>query len=369
MKIAHIIWSLEFGGIERLVLDLATAQRDLYGHDVCVVAGNGSGRFASSFRDRQIDVHPLHLKSGWDVHPRKIDQCVQLLRERDVVQIHTFNPAMARAAVKSTRPIVYTEHGNFGFGRKRAVTDSMKYFLQSRFLNRYPDYITFNSKFTRTIGEQRYGLRSVERSVVYNGIDVGTNRQVSSIPESFADELANRFVVGTSSRFVAFKRIDRLIESFATFRKGKESQVALLLVGDGPEIGKLRARVVDLGLEDATVFAGYQRNVASFQARMDVCVFPSCNEPFGLVAVEALCLGKPAVVFRDGGGICEIVGAWNSADVVADVSECARRLDDMYCQRRKLPDGRAARIAYGRRFSIARMTGEVQSILNRVVNA
>ncbi len=46
---------------------------------------------------------------------------------------------------------------------------------------------------------------------------------------------------------------------------------------------------------------GMQRNVAEWMQAMDVFVHASKLEPFGIVVVEAMALGKPVVATRPGG--------------------------------------------------------------------
>src|SRR5690606_19063250 len=145
------------------------------------------------------------------------------------------------------------------------------------------------------------------------------------------------------------KRVDRLIEGFARFQDGREAM--LLIVGDGVERAALEARVDDLEIRAKTLFAGYQREVQAYQAAMDVCVFPSQNEPFGLVAVETLALGKPTVVFADGGGICEIVAGLDPSDVVENSDALAKRLAYYYADEVARTRHREARVRTAASFS------------------
>ncbi|MBK7969003.1 MAG: glycosyltransferase [Bacteroidetes bacterium] len=125
------------------------------------------------------------------------------------------------------------------------------------------------------------------------------------------------------------KRIDRLIEAFARFSENKKD-VALLLVGDGPLLSDLKSQASKLNILDSVIFAGYQPNVRSFQNLMTICVFPSENEPFGLVAVETLSLGKPTLLFKDGGGMTEIFTESLKSDIVDNISEMTSRIESYY---------------------------------------
>ena len=56
-----------------------------------------------------------------------------------------------------------------------------------------------------------------------------------------------------------------------------------------------------LGLDDQVILAGAQLNVPEWMQAMDVFVHASDNEPFGIVIVEAMALGKPVVASNSGG--------------------------------------------------------------------
>jgi glycosyltransferase involved in cell wall biosynthesis len=59
--------------------------------------------------------------------------------------------------------------------------------------------------------------------------------------------------------------------------------------------------VQELNLAPHVTFAGFQRNVPEWMQAMDVFIHASDNEPFGIVIVEAMALGKPVVVGSEGG--------------------------------------------------------------------
>jgi glycosyltransferase involved in cell wall biosynthesis len=69
---------------------------------------------------------------------------------------------------------------------------------------------------------------------------------------------------------------------------------------------QLRARAASLGIEGRVLFVGAQPDVPVWMQAADVLVHAADAEPFGLVVVEALALGKPVVVAA-GGGPAEIV--------------------------------------------------------------
>ena len=366
VRLLHILRSADVGGIEKLVAQLVEEQRGDPGLEVTVFfVMNGQGRMGQLFQQGTDNVFELGLKSGFSLSPMKFLSAVKRMRKFDVLHIHTFSPLAAAAAAWSGVPILFTEHGNFGFGRKATVGDRIKAILLGFFLRRGVDFVSFNSRFTEGESMRRYGLGAVAKSVIYNGIDLRQKRQTSNIAEDLASKLKGKFVVGTSSRFAGFKRVERLILGFEKFCRNNDKAV-LLLVGDGDLRSELESLVAELGIEDKTFFVGYQVNVTAYQALMDVCVFSSQYEPCGLVALEAYELGKPVVVFEDGGGLLEIVGEFESHDVVRDIEGLAERLT-YYQINQSLEFGESARrIEYVKRFDMRAVAGEFRKVYSRL---
>ena len=65
-------------------------------------------------------------------------------------------------------------------------------------------------------------------------------------------------------------------------------------------------QVKRLRLERHVTLAGFQRNVPEWMRAMDVVIHASDREPFGLVVIEAMALGKP-VLAGDAGGPTEVI--------------------------------------------------------------
>jgi glycosyltransferase involved in cell wall biosynthesis len=79
-----------------------------------------------------------------------------------------------------------------------------------------------------------------------------------------------------------------------------------ILGWEGSYADDLRCLAADLGIADRVHFAGHQSDVHPWYDALDVVVHASFGEPFGLVLVEAMALGKPLVATNLGGPL-EIV--------------------------------------------------------------
>ena len=70
--------------------------------------------------------------------------------------------------------------------------------------------------------------------------------------------------------------------------------------------GFLDERIEQLNLQNHVTLAGAQSDVPRWMMAMDVFIHASDHEPFGIVILEAMALGKP-VIATDGGGPPEII--------------------------------------------------------------
>jgi glycosyltransferase involved in cell wall biosynthesis len=98
---------------------------------------------------------------------------------------------------------------------------------------------------------------------------------------------------------VPFKRLDLAVEAFSMLPDKR-----LVMIGDGPEMAKLRAKagpnVEFIGFQPPAVMQDYLSRARAF-------IFPS-EEDFGIVPVEAQASGTPVIAFGSGGALETVVG-------------------------------------------------------------
>ena len=95
----------------------------------------------------------------------------------------------------------------------------------------------------------------------------------------------------------------------------------------------LRQKINSLGLRSHVDLVGFQSNVPEWMNASDVVVHASDREPFGIVVIEAMALGKPVVAGAEGGpreivsdGIDGLLVPYGDADTLAQSIQ--RYLDD-----------------------------------------
>lgn len=187
------------------------------------------------------------------------------------------------------------------------------------------------------------GIKPVE--VVLNGVPVESSRQF----------LAPRPFAVFAGRLVAEKGADVLLRAFALV-VAQIPEAKLLLVGDGPELGRLKDLTAELALTSSVSLPGFvpHAEVERLCAGAWVQVVPSrWAEPFGKAAAEAMMRGT-AVIASDSGGLPEIVQHEKTGILVppGDPSALAQAMLRLFCDRTLAERmGKAGREAAVMRFS------------------
>jgi hypothetical protein len=119
MKVLHIIWNAKFGGIEKLGYDLANAQDKSEGVEAHIFIAKEEGEFLDKFRSTNLQLFFSKLKKGFDLNLNEYRKIRSLFKKYEVIHFHIFNPLLSLCAIGLKSKIVFTEHGNFGFGRKK----------------------------------------------------------------------------------------------------------------------------------------------------------------------------------------------------------------------------------------------------------
>ena len=228
-----------------------------------------------------------------------------LQRQKHFDLIHADMPVagiLARLVGRQqTVPVVYTEH-----------TLMERY----HFLTRWVHGATFGwQDCVLTVSEEVHA--SIQRSggdrktvvrTLLNGVPVDQVRGEATGLAELRGELAipqEHTVVGSVAVFRTQKRLDDWLAVAAQVAQ-QERNVTFLLVGDGPEMPMVRARIDELGLQERICLPGFRTDGRRFIGLMDVFLMTSQFEGLPIAMLEAMTLGKP-VVATAVGGIPEVI--------------------------------------------------------------
>jgi glycosyltransferase involved in cell wall biosynthesis len=147
---------------------------------------------------------------------------------------------------------------------------------------------------------ERMGVKNVK--LIPNGID---SRKIESIRPS-----EREFDVVFAGRLIRDKNVDLLIKAIFLLKK-EIPDIRCVIIGDGPEKGKLMKLAEKLNINSNVTFVGFLENydnVIAYMKSSKIFVLPSTREGFGIVALEANACGLPVVtVNHERNATCELI--------------------------------------------------------------
>lgn len=196
--------------------------------------------------------------------------------------------------------VYYVTHGHFNNLGKKIAIKLTKYFcdkkcdnlivptpkIQDLFLNKY--------HITRKI------------NVIPTGIDTEKFKKTKKM-EKEIQELKKKykmkqedFIIGSVGRIAQEKSFDELIKFTQKLIKDNKN-IKLIIVGDGPELNKLKELTKSLKIDKNVIFTGKVKYevMGAYYHLFDVVTSFSTTETQGLTIIEALACSKPVLCIND----------------------------------------------------------------------
>lgn len=300
MTVLQVIPSLETGGAERAVLDIAAA---LAGRGDRALVASAGGRLAAELAAVGGTLVPLPVGTKNPLHlPQVVRRLARLIPAEKVDIVHARSRAPAWAALLACRltgaPFVTTFHGIY------AERNAAKRFYNSVMAR--GDVVIANSRYTAQLVGERYRTPEERIVVIPRGIDVarfsraavGADRR-EALRSAWGIAEGERIVLNLA-RLTGWKGQKVLIEAAADPRLAGRDGVVVVLAGD--DQGRVEYRrqleeaVAKHDLTGRVRVAGHCDDAPAALALADVAVIASTEpEAFGRTAIEAAAMGVPVV--------------------------------------------------------------------------
>lgn len=298
-------------------------------------------------------------KADW----RSIRDIRLLVRDHgiDIVHTHGYKADLYgyMAARRERKPVVATCHNWLAGGAALALYN----FLDRLVLKRF-DAVAAVSP---TLGQKllAMGVAPERIRVIPNGIDVDTFKGGAVAPETRHGQ-----VLGVVARLDLQKGFEYLLSAVAKLRQPFPA-LHLLIVGEGPDRGKIENLVSRLDLSPVVTMAGQQADMAAMYQSMDVFVLPSLNEGLPMTLLEAMAASKPVIATRVGAVPTVIADGITGLLVEpADESGLANAISrllskpDLRCQL-----AQAARAHVEQHYTAAAMAGKYRELYAAILNS
>ena len=303
MKVVHVSWSLAFGGIETMLVNIANAQVK-EGAEVSIIIINDiyDESLLKSLCD-EVNVVFLHRKlHSYDLgFVFRFNRALHRINP-DVIHLHISRMNELIFSHRLRHRVVRTFHDlpSGQLRRKGIIYRIFPILGASRdkgnvmFIDKIPKVFAISEAVKKALC-QNYGIVS---TVICNGIRTAD----FSIRTRSSCSLPLR-IVQVSRLHHEKKGQDILIRAIAQLK----GEVEIFFIGEGPSIDYLTNLAIELGVDSCVHFLGMQtqKEIARSLCEYDLFVQPSRYEGFGLTVAEAMAAQLPVLV-SSGQGPAEV---------------------------------------------------------------
>jgi len=225
----------------------------------------------------------------------------------DVVCVHDWLSGISGIIIKNQTkiPVVFHVHSTES-GRSGGHGSEVVSHLEAATARAADRIITVSHAMRQNL--VTHGWPESKISVVWNGVDPERydpkkckHKDVEMVRERYGIEKDEQmlFFLG---RLTWVKGIRNLIQAMPLILK-EHPETKLVILGKGEERKDVAETAIRLGIQDKVTchfeYVSEEERILNYAAA-DVCIFPSIYEPFGIVSLEAMSMGKPVVVGAKG---------------------------------------------------------------------
>ena len=362
-KIVHIIYRLDVGGLESVLVALINRLPvEEYSHLIICLTNY------TSFKDRlttdNVRIIALNKKPGKDVGI--FLRILTILAKEHPQIVHTYNIAtleyQVAAFLARVRLRIHAEHGR-DFADLKG--ENRKYNLLRKVID---PFIHFWVPVSQDLAQWLKGKVKIPHRkiiLIYNGVD--TTKFSPSPIRLQLWESPVLHSIDSPLRLISVGRLDpvkdqvtlvRALRFVSASTATQPTPVQLKIIGDGPERKRLQQIIDQENLVDQAELLGEKNNISELLNSADVFVLTSLAEGIPMTVLEAAAAGLP-VIATDVGGLSEIVQEGESGFLVPpgspqSIAAAIRRyLEDTPLL---LRHGAAGRHYIIERFSLDKMT-------------
>jgi glycosyltransferase involved in cell wall biosynthesis len=307
MKIVHLTWALNLGGLETMLVNIVNSQV-AYADVTLIVINNACDKDLIGKIDEKVEVIFLNrnIKSSNKLAFLRLNYI--LLRKRPNI-IHSHAPRIGMVLF----PLIYK---NKLFYTVHDVGIDSKYF---KYYNK--NHIIAISKSVQEDLNCRLQIRS---QLIYNGI------LLENIKKKNSEKINDTFKIIQISRLMHEKKGQHiLIEAISLLKQSGFTNIQLDIIGEGESEKYLKTLIEDNCLDNIKLLGSKSYSyINEHLCDYDLLVQPSLFEGFGLTVTEAMAAKVPVLVSNIDGPM-EIIDKgcfgyfFNSGDHV----DCAKMIN------------------------------------------
>jgi glycosyltransferase involved in cell wall biosynthesis len=300
MKILYSSLSKSWGGMEMVTL---SGLRQLLNKNINVqLLCAEESRLQLEANNLGIIIHPIKIKKI--INPFRILKLYSIFRTEkyDLIHSHASKDLWlivpALKFIKYKTPLVLTKHvGSF---------INKKDFFHNWLYKRVTKAIAISSVIKRNLQETT-ALKEDKIEIIFNGVDLRRFNYLSADRNKLRKELniaENDVLIGMTARFSPGKGHEEFITAAANLSK-KQANLKFIVVGEASRgeddyANKIKLLAQNYDLKNI-YFIGFRSDIPDVLSALDIFVFPSHAEAFGVALIEAMAMEKASVCSNSDG--------------------------------------------------------------------
>ncbi len=195
--------------------------------------------------------------------------------------------------VKNNIPVRIVHSHSAMLPRKKAEVQKQDDSYRQFILENATDFLACSVKAARWL----FGEKFQNYTIFKNGIDLEKYEFNINTRKKYREELNlnNKFVVGHVGRFVKAKNHEFILKIFKEIIK-RSSDCVLLMAGNGELLEDIKEKSISMGINSNCIFLGGRMDIPELLNAMDIFIFPSIFEGFGISLLEAQANGLPCLM-------------------------------------------------------------------------
>jgi glycosyltransferase involved in cell wall biosynthesis len=301
-KITHLITTIERGGAENQLLILARNQVK-QGLEVEVFYLKGTPELKSEFEKAGVRVNSVLVSKSFIFQVVKFRKFIR--NNFSPVHSHLSQAELVAALACKRNKFIISRHNFHRFwpNKPKFVSILLSRFVTSRAAS--------GIAISNAIKNYLFIAQEISKEFKVNVIYYGFEHEVDYLSDSkkLTNEILNstkNFKLGTIGRLVPgknyptmFKALTRIVNVHPT--------VQFFIVGGGSSEQALIKVCKDLKIENNVIWLGRTEHIREFLSKIDLFIFASKGEGFGLVLLEAMLASKPILAAKNS-AVPEVLG-------------------------------------------------------------
>lgn len=278
-KVLHLLSSKSFSGAENIAIKIIQNTAEEF-----------DSIYVSPFGDISEKLEQNNIKY---VPAKGIMDIIGIIREYDpdIIHAHDFKASVLAALFGNGRYVISHIHQSPNWSSKLNLK-TFFYVIASKRINKiiYVSHDALNKYFFKNAIKNKV-------EVIYNSVNV------KKIRSEFYKKTKKKYDLIFVGRMEQIK--DPLF-FVSIVNSLKNKNIKAVMLGDGKLTADVISKINDMNLSNNLFFKGFSSEPYKYINESKVCLIPSLNEGFSLVAIEAASLNVP-IVARNTDGLSEVV--------------------------------------------------------------